>query len=52
MVAASELESNISSANLTQNINYFYVLIIAMQNKQILLKRYDFFHTLLASTKF
>ena len=53
MVAASELESNIRLATqiLAKTKRYFYILIIATQTKQILLKRYDFFHTLLISTK-
>ena len=53
MVAASALKSNIRLAMqiVTKKRRYFYILIVAMQTKQILLKRYDFFHTLLTSTK-
>ena len=43
-MAASELESNISTQILTKTKrSYFYFLLIATQTKQILLKRYDFF---------
>ena len=32
--------------------SYFYILVIATQAKQTLIKGYDFFHTLLTSTVF
>ena len=45
-MAASELKPNISNVNLTKaKRSYFYILIIATQTKQILLKRYEFFYT-------
>ena len=51
-MAASELKSNVSNTNVNKNKkSYFYILIIAIQTKQILLKRYDFFTTLSTSTK-
>ena len=50
-MAASEIKSNINNVNLNKSKKKLYVLIIATQTKQILLKRYDFFYTLLTSTK-
>ena len=44
LMAASEFKSNISKVNLIKaKRSYFYILIIATQTKQILMKRYDFF---------
>ena len=44
-MAASELKSNMSDVNLNKaKRSYFYILIIAMHTKQILLKRYDFLY--------
>ena len=52
LMAASELKPNVSNTNVNKNKkSYFYILIIAIQTKQILLKRYDFFTTLSTSTK-
>ena len=49
-MAASETKSKVSSANHDKNEKkVFYILILATQTKQILLKRY-IFHILLTSS--